>query len=122
MSHQDWKEVTFKKDLSKDKQHISQQQRRGNTVSKKKMQGSEDAAKMRSLENETETFKLKKIDAKLSKQIQQARCGLGLSQKDLANKVNLPVKTIVEYENGKAIPDNKVLNKLKRTLKITKAK
>lgn len=122
MNHQDWKQVTFTKDLSNDKQHIERQKRQGNTISKKKVPDRQDVAKLRSIENETETFKLKKIDSKMSKQIQQARCNQGLSQKELANKVNVPVKTIVEYENGKAILDHKILNKLKRVLKIVKSK
>ena len=122
MNHQDWKDVTFTKNVSNDKQHISRQLRQGNTVVKKKNSGGEAAAKMNALDNETEAFKLKKIDPKLSKQVQQARCGLGLSQKDLANKVNLPVKTIIDYENGKAVVDHKILNKLKRTLKISASK
>ena len=122
MNHQDWKDVTLVKNVTKDKQHTSRQLRQGNTVVKKKNSGGEVAAKMNALDNETEAFKLKKIDSKLSKQIQQARCELGLSQKNLANKVNLPVKTIVDYENGKAIVDYKILNKLKRVLKLSSSK
>ena len=119
MNHQDWKEVTFTKNLSQDKQHLSRQHRQGNTVAKKKVHNSEHSAKMHKLDNETETFKLQKVDPKVAKQLQQARCSMGLSQKDLANKVNLPVKTIVAYENGKAVVDHKILNKLKRTLKVS---
>ena len=117
MDHQDWSNVTFTKSIT----NIKQQQRKGNTVSKKRTHD-ENAAKLKALDDETDTFKIKTIDKQVSKQLQQARCGMKLSQKDLANKANLPVKTIIEYENGKAVTDHKILNKLKRLLKVSSQK
>ena len=52
------------------------------------------------------------------KQIQKARIALGLSQKELAQKVNVKPQIITNYESGKMVPDRVVLNKLNRVLKI----
>ena len=57
-----------------------------------------------------------KVSHSLKMQIQKARTGKKLSQKDLANKCSLPVATIKSYENGTAVPDNQTLNKLRRVL------
>ena len=41
-----------------------------------------------------------------------------LSQKDLATKLNVPLQTIVQYENGKAIPNNNFIRKMEVILNI----
>ena len=110
MDHQDWSTVTL------NNPNVAKSKTKTNIIKKKTDR--EKAAKLKALDNEKENFKLPKIDKKISKQIREARCHLKMSQKELANKLNLPVKTIVDYENGKAIPDNRLLNKIKNTLKI----
>ena len=59
-----------------------------------------------------------KISADIRKQIQQKRSALGLTQKQLAQKVNFPVSIINEIETGKAIYNPQQINKLKRFLKL----
>ena len=61
-------------------------------------------------------FNIPKIPSELKKAIQQARLASKCSQKDLATKLNVPVKTIIEYENGKAIPNNNFILKLEKCL------
>lgn len=47
-----------------------------------------------------------------------ARLDLGLSQKDVALKINEKPSVIQDYESGKAIPNPQILSKLERTLKV----
>ena len=41
-----------------------------------------------------------------------------MSQKELAQKLNIDSKIIQTYESGKAIPDNKLMIKLEKILNI----
>lgn len=100
-SHQDWTPVI----LSKPKKIV-------NNNSKPKTQ-----TNVQKLENSNEIIKPKKIDINLKRTLQQARLTNKLSQKDLAAKLNVPIQTIVNYENGKAIPNNKFISKLEKILK-----
>ena len=65
-----------------------------------------------------DTFKNKKIDAGFSKKIIQGRNSKKLTQKQLAQIINVKPAVINEYESGKAMPNSAILNKLKRTLGI----
>ena len=51
--------------------------------------------------------------------IKQARLNIKMSQKDLAQKLNVKVDVIIDYENGKAIPNNQFISKIEKIL-ITK--
>lgn len=60
-----------------------------------------------------------KVTMSLAKTIQQARVARGYkTQKDLANAVGVKVDIIGGYESGKIIPDNAVLQKLRRVLGV----
>jgi len=48
----------------------------------------------------------------------EARAAKGLTQKDLAQKINEKPTVIQEYESGKAIPKDAVLAKLERVLEV----
>lgn len=50
--------------------------------------------------------------------IQKARLQLKMSQKDLAQKLNIDSKIIQGYESGKVVPDVKLMTKLEKILKI----
>ena len=71
------------------------------------------------LENETEVFEHERVSTELKKQIQQARIAKKLTQAQLAQMVNEKPQIINEYENGKAIPNPQILNKLSRVLGVT---
>lgn len=77
-----------------------------------------DAQRMRKLDQEDETFRHKKVDRRFSLKVQQARLVRKLTQKQLAQKLNLPVDVITKYENGTAINDGQVTGKLKQFLHI----
>ena len=72
----------------------------------------------RKLEEETEDFNIKKVNRKLSTAISSARTAKGMKQKDLATKINVLPALIQKYENGQAIPDQQVINKLQKVLKV----
>jgi putative transcription factor len=55
----------------------------------------------------------------VAKTIQQARIAKGFkTQKDLATAIGVPANVINSYESGKAIPDNAVLQKLRKVLGV----
>lgn len=68
--------------------------------------------------DEDEPKQPKIISKQLSQQIQQKRCEKKLTQKELAQKLNVKVDVIQKYENGTAIIDHVLLNRIKRLLSI----
>ena len=81
---------------------------------KKKYQGD---SKMKKLEEDMETLKVETVSKSISTTIREQRTKLNLKQKDLANKINVPVATIQQYENGKSQTDIKILIKLEKALR-----
>jgi putative transcription factor len=74
---------------------------------------------MRKLENDTENTAHERVSPELKKQIIQARIAKKLTQSELAQKINERPQVVQEYESGKAIPENKVLQKMSRVLGVT---
>ncbi|XP_066592090.1 endothelial differentiation-related factor 1 homolog [Prorops nasuta] len=70
------------------------------------------------LDRETEELKHDKVPLDLGKLIQQGRQNKGLSQKDLATKVNEKAQVINDYEAGRGIPNQMVIGKIERVLGI----
>ena len=70
----------------------------------------------RKLEEETETFRLKRVALPVSKAIQQGRAAAGLTQKQLAQRLNVKAATVQAYENGKAVPSGKVIQRIEHNL------
>lgn len=60
------------------------------------------------------------IDKKLSTQIKTLRNKKNLSQKDLANKLQIPIDIIISYEKGTGIRNGHYVNKIKTFLEIDK--
>lgn len=58
---------------------------------------------------------IKKFD-KLGKEIAQARLNKNLTQKQLAQKLNLPASLIQQIENGSAVYDGNIYGKIKSVL------
>jgi ribosome-binding protein aMBF1 (putative translation factor) len=110
MYHQDFKILVLRKsEKNMDKRNIEK-----TSVSKKR--GIPQFKK--SLDDNLETFTTEKVSYTLKMKIQKARVAAKLSQKDIAQKINVTQKTIQSYENGTAIPDHQVLQKLRRILKV----
>ena len=103
LEHQDWKTVIKKKKDEKPKE-----------IKKK----TDPNIKYVEKQVEEDNLKHKKITPELKQQIIQGRCSQKLTQKELAQKCNFPLQIINEIETGKAIYNQKQINKIKRILKI----
>jgi ribosome-binding protein aMBF1 (putative translation factor) len=110
MQHQDWNTIYVRANDVITSKKISEKK---STESK--------FLKENKMEKKIEEGNLKhdKVKLDIGKQIQAKRLELGLTQKDLANKINIPVKTINEIESGKANKNQQLINKIKRFLKIS---
>ena len=75
-----------------------------------------NAAHLGKLEDSNDVFKHATVDKSLSKAIVQARLAKKMTQAQLATAINERPQIIQEYENGKAIPNAGVINKLDRAL------
>ena len=109
-SHQDLKEVV----ISSKKQNVKKD------IVKKKGDTSVNV-QLKKIENDTEHFAHAKIPDNIRKKIINARIMLKLTQKEVANKLNIQLNVYTELENGKAIysqETKKLINKLKTILNI----
>uniref|UniRef100_A0A5F8GUL5 Endothelial differentiation-related factor 1 n=1 Tax=Monodelphis domestica TaxID=13616 RepID=A0A5F8GUL5_MONDO len=68
------------------------------------------------LDRETEELHHDRVTLEVGKVIQQGRQSKGLTQKDLATKINEKPQVIADYECGRAIPNNQVLGKIERAI------
>ena len=93
-------------------------QREGNTETRDKYDSSHSNA-MRKLENETENFKVQKLNPKICKAIVQGRMNKGWNRKTLANSSRgLSEALVGDYETGKAKYKIQEIQKLERALGI----
>lgn len=98
MQHQDWNQVVFSKKQNTPQKNL------GLSISAK-------------LDNDFDNLQHKRVSLSLGKQIQQARIKKGFSsQKELAVAINVKPEIINQYENGTAIPNNNILQKLRKIL------
>ena len=103
MNHQDWNPVV----IHGAKQNVSRPVHPHREVTKEQKL------------DQTELGTHEKVSLSLAKTIQQARIGKGFkTQKDLAVAIGVPANVINSYESGKAIPDNQILQKLRRVLGV----
>eukprot|EP01060_Flectonema_neradi_P011509 TRINITY_DN1856_c0_g1_i1.p1 TRINITY_DN1856_c0_g1~~TRINITY_DN1856_c0_g1_i1.p1 ORF type:complete len:168 (+),score=37.75 TRINITY_DN1856_c0_g1_i1:66-569(+) len=70
------------------------------------------------LDEDTENLKHKMVSRDFQITLMQARMSKGWNQKELALKCQERETIIKEYENGKAIPNNQVIQKMERALGI----
>ena len=99
VSGQDWEPVVLNKSKSKTYNTTNENNKKINNI--------EDEIKI----NPT-------VSLSNSLLIQKARTQLKLSQKDLAQKLNVDSKIIQGYESGKVVPDVKLIIKLEKILKV----
>jgi putative transcription factor len=118
MSHQDWEPVVFKKSST-------QQQRSGNVESVKKSdvgnrqnvpQG--NTYKLDNIDSSEAKLSLKMIDSRAVEAVKRKRCDLKITQKELANKAQVPETVIKNLENGKEQHNPQLLTKLQRALGV----
>lgn len=60
------------------------------------------------------------IDKEFGMLVQKFRTAKGLTQKELAQAINLPVQVINEYERGTGVRNSNYVSKIKNYLGITK--
>ncbi|XP_056145025.1 endothelial differentiation-related factor 1 homolog [Lampris incognitus] len=128
MAESDWDTVTVlrKKGLTatqaKSKQAIAAAQRHGEEVeTTKKWSAGQNRQHLvtkntAKLDRETEELHHHRVPLEVGKVIQQGRQDKGLTQKDLATKINEKPQVIADYETGKAIPNNQVMGKIERAI------
>lgn len=128
MEHQNWDPVTWKKPAGfRFKGETAAEAKRralrssGTAVQKK--HGSEEAARLHKLEHNAHDddgvmHKPKTVTRAFSAQLQSARLAKSLTQKALAAQINEKPTVINDYESGKAVPSQQVVQKLNRVLGI----
>ena len=105
VTHQDWNTIYVHLDKNKkDKKNEKNSLKKGPSNNLDK--------------TDIDTFKNKKVDEKFSIKIKNARNSKKMTQKELAQKINVKPAVINDYESGKAIPNPKTLNNIKRILGI----
>jgi ribosome-binding protein aMBF1 (putative translation factor) len=109
MEHQDWKQYII---------HCKEPLKGTDVKVGSKKQNVPDKSKVMDEKIEKGDLKHQKIDPKLSKEIQKHRLSMGLTQKQLANKLSIPSKLINDIETGKALYNGQQISKIKRFLKI----
>lgn len=120
-SQQDWTPVIFKSN-SKNKKNTGIQKNLQNIQCQKKFNAGQnkqnklDFSKKIEEKMDNDTFRLPTISKNIKIQMQQSRQEKGLTQKQLAQKCNLPENIIKDYEQGKGIPNQQHLNKINKVL------
>eukprot|EP01087_Luapelamoeba_hula_P009159 TRINITY_DN234_c0_g1_i1.p1 TRINITY_DN234_c0_g1~~TRINITY_DN234_c0_g1_i1.p1 ORF type:complete len:175 (-),score=29.43 TRINITY_DN234_c0_g1_i1:120-644(-) len=69
-----------------------------------------------SIDEDADKIEVKHVSRDVSRVIQQARSELGITQRDLAVRVNVPASTVADYEAGRGVPNQQVLGKMERVL------
>jgi len=110
MEHQDWTPIYIKASTELNKTPEQRKKEENWEKNHKKY------AKENKIEKQIEegTLKHKKMDVSFGKDLQKKRLSLGMTQKDLANKLNIPVKDINDIEAGKAKHNPGLMNKINR--------
>lgn len=74
------------------------------------------ARKMAEIENNTETFDVSHTGVDMANRIKSLRAAKEMSQKDLAQRANVKIDIVRDYENGRAIPNSKIISKFEQIL------
>ena len=102
LEHQDWKQIYISLDNRKKEKKKNKKKGPSNNLD----------------DTNIDTFKNKKVDGSFSIKMKQGRSNKNMTQKELAQKINVKPAVINEYESGKAIPNPKTLNNIKKILGI----
>merc|ERR1711959_595475 len=68
------------------------------------------------LEDDSEELSHAKVPTELKQAIMKGRAAKGLTQKQLAQQLNMQPQVINEYESGKAVPNNQIIAKIEKAL------
>lgn len=123
---QDWDTVVFRKKPVKkpvvhkkvsgsDDGYTTVKKMTGGTNTAASSKPKTDPSRLRKIAD-TEIAALPKVSTAMRQAISQGRTAKGLTQKDLAQKLNVKPSIIQDYENGKAIPDGQFLTRMEKIL------
>lgn len=105
MEHQDW-DTLF---VSSNKKNNNQEGSKSKQYAKSKEQKMSEAEEEGKLSH-------KKMDLEFGKTLQKYRLSQNMTQKDIAQKLNIPVKDINEIESGKMKHNGQLMGKIKRLI------
>lgn len=77
-----------------------------------------EGQKLAKVDRDNEVAPPAKIDMSVGRAIQKGRQDKGLTQKDLASKVNEKPNVINDYEAGRAVPNQQLLGKIERAVGV----
>tara|TARA_R110002073_G_scaffold238200_1_gene399253 strand:- start:171 stop:551 length:381 start_codon:yes stop_codon:yes gene_type:complete len=109
MDHQDWKTAYV---------YLDQKSKETTKEKNNQTKGPNKEQKMEEKIENGEKLKVKVTPIEMGREIQKKRTELNLTQKQLAQKVNVLPKVILEIESGKAKHNPQLIVKIKRILKI----
>jgi putative transcription factor len=72
--------------------------------------------RMHAIENETECFEVQHTGTDFAARLKTLRAQKEMTQKDLALRASVKVDIIRDYENGRGIPDGRLINRLEQIL------
>ena len=107
MEYQDWKPVKL---INKTKKTENK--------TKKQTQNPPGTSQFRKLDSNDPPSPPKPLGVDIRRAIQQGRMDRKMSQKDLANRLNISVNDLKNYEAGKTVPNKAVLRRINNVLKI----
>lgn len=105
--HQDWNTVVFRNTKQNQNLQTETVLRNKQTVIHKK------------LDDNPETFDIKRVDKELADAIKNKRCELKMTQASLAQKINEKPNVIQEVETMKAVYNHVIINKILKTLGLS---
>lgn len=108
--HQDWNTIILK--TKQNKQELK-------TELRSKSVQSDNPVNIKKLDDNPETFALKKIDREIADAIKNKRCELKMTQAMLAQKINEKPNVIQEVETMKAVYNHVIINKILKALGLT---
>jgi putative transcription factor len=117
MHVQDWKQVVFRKrnmvvPISDNSTHALALKEKVH----KNNESRNESVNLKKVASETENFHHNTISKDEGKSIIQARVAKKLTQEQLANALNIPVRTISDIERGSALYNGSLLARIKRFL------
>ena len=74
------------------------------------------ARRMNEIDNNTENFEVKTTGMDFANRMKTLRSQKEMTQKELAQRANVKVDVVRDYENGKAIPDNRIIARFEQIL------
>lgn len=114
MNQQQWNPVVFRKGSSSASGDKANGRRCHNSVGHKLGRLDEDTGAF-DRPKSTNANRARAFRSKL----QSERMRIGMSQRELARKLNLPESLLKQYENGQTVPENQTISRIERLMGCT---